>query len=175
MFEALRGLRDAVAPESGNLGSNSAGESGTAATTAEPDVDELWQAYCNGDESAVALVQKLEASDGGAGQQPIQTRAEFVQRHAVAEREKDADLVRTLAAAVLERSARIDVALEHVPGAHRTRSAQLAIVGELIAANAAAAVELDAAYRTAVARRDECRRLVRSQTSAALGIDEEED
>ena len=40
MFEALRGLRDAVAPESGNLGNpgnNASNEN------SEPDFEEFWQ------------------------------------------------------------------------------------------------------------------------------------
>ena len=44
MFEALRGLRDAVAPESGNLG----GE-GANTNENELDFDEFWSSWRKGD------------------------------------------------------------------------------------------------------------------------------
>ena len=48
MFEALRGLRDAVAPESGNLGGNNAAANGNGDSSSEPDFDEFWHSYRSG-------------------------------------------------------------------------------------------------------------------------------
>ena len=49
MFEALRGLRDAVAPESGNLGgNNAAAANGNGESSSEPDFDEFWHSYRSG-------------------------------------------------------------------------------------------------------------------------------
>ena len=55
MFEALRGLRDAVAPESGNLGASQNQNNNNDTTTnsgnnnsADADFDEFWQNYRNG-------------------------------------------------------------------------------------------------------------------------------
>lgn len=174
MFEAMRGLRDAVAPESGNLGNNtsSMNNSNGAAALGNTDVEEMWQAYCNGDNAVVALVQKY--SNSTTTTKGIQKFDDFVAWHAAMEREKDAELVETLAAAVLEKSDQIDAALQHVTGMHRTRVEQLRYIEELIAANAAAANELETVYQTAVSRRDECRQFIRDQTSVALGIEEEE-
>jgi hypothetical protein len=177
MFEALRGLRDAVAPESGNLGGNGGGN----ASTTEPDVEELWQAYCNGDEAVTALVQRFSinsANDtvGGVASgstKVIQKRSDFVAWYAVMEREKDKELVERLAAAVLLKSDEIEDALLKVPGLNRTRTEQLSYIEELIAANAAAADELESVYEMAIARRERCRQFVRKHTSEALGIEEE--
>ena len=75
MFEALRGLRDAVAPESGNLGpaqnttnnnnptNTNAAEQSTSTSASShptnyPDAEELWQAYRVGDPSVAALFHK---------------------------------------------------------------------------------------------------------------------
>ena len=167
MFEALRGLRDAVAPESGNLGNNNNNPDEGAAT--EPDVEELWQAYCNGDEAVIALVNKFSTST-----KVIQRRDDFLTWHAVMEREKDAELVEILAAAVLEKSDQIDSALLHVPGMHRTREQQLKYIEELIKSNADAAAELETVYKAALLRRDDCRQFVHGMTSVALGIEEED-
>jgi hypothetical protein len=172
MFEALRGLRDAVAPESGNLGNTSNNTDNTEGAATEPDVEELWQAYCNGDEAAIALVNKFSTTTTGA--KVIQKRDDFMAWHAVMEREKDAELVETLAAAVLEKSDQIDAALLNVPGMHRKREQQMKYIQELIVANSAAAEELETVYKIAVSRRDECRQFVRDTTSVALGIEEED-
>lgn len=166
MFEALRGLRDAVAPESGNLGNTNNPDEGAAT---EPDVEELWQAYCNGDEVVIALVNKFSSSS-----KVIQRRDDFLAWHAIMERDKDAELVEILASAVLEKSDQIDSALLRVPGMHRTREQQLKYIEELIKLNAEAAAQLETVYKAAFVRRDDCRQFVRGMTSVALSIEEED-
>ena len=59
MFEALRGLRDAVAPESGNLGGNTSSSAAANDSPEQPDMEELWHAYRAGDKDAVKLVNKV--------------------------------------------------------------------------------------------------------------------
>jgi hypothetical protein len=73
----------------------------------------------------------------------------------------------------LLKSDEIEDALLKVPGLNRTRTEQLSYIEELIAANAAAADELESVYEMAIARRERCRQFVRKHTSEALGIEEE--
>lgn len=82
MFEGLRGLRDAVAPESGNLAGegnpaaaatdennhtaqnvNGGGGTGEKSNTAPPDLEEMWLAYQRGDPSTTKLMQSIVSSD----------------------------------------------------------------------------------------------------------------
>ena len=91
MFEALRGLRDAVAPESGNVG---------AETNAEPDFEEFYQSYRNGDTETVEAVQKASG-----GTTPT-AREDFIRIHAKIEMGKDVELVSRLASTVLTKVCR---------------------------------------------------------------------
>jgi hypothetical protein len=163
MFEALRGLRDAVAPESGNLGGNT--DSNGAQ---DQSVDALWQRYCQRDETALELVRKY--NDNKA----IGKYDDFIKFYERYEFEKDSQLVETLAAAVLEKSHQIDRQVEGLPGMHRTRTQQMEYIKSLIEQNSAVMSELEETYQTAKARRDACRAFVHKYTSFALGIVEEE-
>lgn len=68
MFEALRGLRDAVAPESGNLGggannnnnnnNSNEGNNNNNNTNTEPDVEELWSLYRTGDRDVTDMIKR---------------------------------------------------------------------------------------------------------------------
>jgi hypothetical protein len=79
MFEGLRGLRDAVAPESGNLAgeghpaatataadenhnTTNNGSSESKADKAALDMDELWLAYQRGDPSTVQMMKDIVSS-----------------------------------------------------------------------------------------------------------------
>ena len=164
MFEALRGLRDAVAPESGNLG-NSMNRNVDAAqqqpssagprddpppptTTTTP--EELWMLYQAGDDSA------------------------WIEWCTIVERKKDAELVETLAQAVLRQSAAIDTAVDQFTArcCYRTRTEQWQYLQELMQLNAQAAEKLEEAYAQALERRNQCRQFVLENTSRALGIEE---
>jgi hypothetical protein len=163
MFEALRGLRDAVAPESGNLGGNNNNSSGAQ----DQSVDALWQRYCQGDEATLDMVRRY--NDNKA----ISKYDDFVKFHERYEFEKDSQLVETLAAAVLDKSHQIDRQVEGLPGMHRTRTQQIKYIETLIEQNSAVMTELEETYQTAKARRDACRAFVHQSTSIALGIVEE--
>ena len=123
MFEALRGLRDAVAPESGNLGNNNNNNNtmndaaalllppGTDPTQQQqpppPNVDELWGLFQARDEYAIELTREAPTS-------ALTHKTAFVEWFATAERQKDSTLVETLAQAVLRQSAAIDAATERL-------------------------------------------------------------
>ena len=167
MFEALRGLRDAVAPESGNLGGNSGNTAGTDTTeNADADFDEFWQSYRNGDPETVAMVRKITPATP-------QKREDFIRIHAKIEMEKDAELVKKLAGTVLEKSLQIDERVSTLPGMHRTRQVQMEFIEELLKKNAEAADKLQKVYEEASQRRDQVRQFVKNNTCAALGIQEE--
>ena len=167
MFEALRGLRDAVAPESGNLGGNPGNTAGNDTTeNADADFDEFWQSYRNGDPETVAMVRKITPATP-------QKREDFIRIHAKIEMEKDAELVKRLAGTVLEKSRQIDERVSTLPGMHRTRKEQMDYIEELLKKNAAAAEKLQNAYEEASQRRDQVRQFVKNNTCAALGIQED--
>lgn len=149
MFEAFRSLRDAVAPESGNLG----GSSGK-------DTDDLWQSYKNGE---------LPESDYPANLR----RDEFARKHAKYQMEKDTGLVMKLAQDVLDQSNKIDATVDQLPGLSRSKSEQLRLIEELIQKNQVAIHDLDQAYERAVVQRNRCRNFVANNASAALGIHED--
>jgi len=161
MFEALRGLRDAVAPESGNLGNNQNDEGNEQQR--QPNAEELWTLYQARDEIVLEMTKGASFSSKDA----------FVDWYNATEYQKDADLVEKHASAVLRQSAAIDSAVADLPGMHRTRDEQMAYIEQLIHDNTQAASELETAYATALERRNQCRQFVQDNTSRALGIDEE--
>ena len=167
MFEALRGLTDAVAPESGNLGGN--GGKDTNAESSEPDFEEFWQSYRSGDPTTVALVHKF---NGGVS--PAK-REDFIRIHVQVEMEKDTELVKQLASTVLQKSADIDERVSALPGMHRTRAEQTSHLEKMLDLNREASAELEEAFSTATQRRDMVRKFVRNNTCSALGIVEDTD
>ncbi len=167
MFEALRGLRDAVAPESGNLGGSAGNTGGNENTeSTDPDFDDFWQSYRNGDPETVAMVRKVTLATP-------QKREDFIRIHAKIEMEKDAELVKKLAGTVLEKSVLIDERVSKLPGMQRTRKEQMIYVEELLKKNKEAAEKLQEAYDRASQRRDLVRTFVKENTCAALGIVED--
>lgn len=173
MFEALRGLRNAVAPDSGNLGVNANGmeggspSGGETNTTNNVDVEELWLSYCNGDEEVVKLVRESKFNPGG---KIIKKRDEFVKWHRIVEREKDTELVQKLAVAVLEKSEQIDNAVDGLPGMYRNREQQMIYVEELIQKNEQIMKELTKEYERAIEIRNQSREFILNNTASALGI-----
>lgn len=178
MFEALRGLRDAVAPESGNLAAAAGAGAGAAGSgnSNEPDLEDLWNAYRKGDPNVVAMFQKV---GGGATAVPSSNisaglrRDDFVRLHAKMEMEKDTGLVLRLAKTVIDKSEEIDDQVDALPGMNRTRAEQMQMIERLIAENAKAAADLQQAYDKAKERRDASRKFIREETCKALGIEEE--
>lgn len=160
MFEALRGLRDAVAPESGNIGGGASSDN-----TSDPDFEEFCQLYRNGDRETVAAVQKASG-----GITPT-TREDFIRIHNKIETEKDVELVSRLSSTVLQKSADVDKRVSTLPGMNRTRTEQMKLIEELLGQNQSIEKELDAQYRLAQERREQVRKVVRERTGEALGID----
>jgi hypothetical protein len=160
MFEALRGLRDAVAPESGNAAAASHGDN------SEPDFEEFYTLFRNRDKDTVDLV--LKASGGVA---PT-TKDDFIRIHAKIEMTKDVELVSRLATTVLQKSAEVDARVAALPGISRTRAEQMQRIEDLMAQNQTIEKELDEQYALAKERRDQVRKLLRERTGEALGIED---
>jgi hypothetical protein len=160
MFEALRGLRDAVAPESGNLTAEQQSEA-----TSGPDFEEFWQSYRNNEAETVAAVRRLGASDP-------QKREDYVKIFRLFEREKDAELVARLATTVLQKSADVDERVSKLSGMDRTRAQQLECIENLLDQNSAVDRELRDVHELAKKRRDQVRKALQEQTCEALGIEE---
>lgn len=163
MFEALRGLRDAVAPESGNLGGNT-----DSNENSEPDFEDFWQSYRNGDPETLAIVKKVSPTTP-------QKREDLIRIYDKVELMKDAELVKELASTVLEKSEAIDERVSGLPGMHRTRAEQMEYIEALLIKNKMAAQKLGETYEKAQERRDQVRAFVRRNTCTALGIVEDED
>ncbi len=161
MFDALRQLRDAVAPESGNLGNANNKDD----TEHALDTDELWKAYKAKDPDVLAMVPTI-----------INSREDFVRWHAKHEMDKDTELVTQLASVVLEKSRAIDQQVQdHIPGMHRTRQKQKEYIAHLVQENVQVARELEETYEQARQQRDRCRAYIRENTCRALGIEEDPD
>ena len=178
MFEALRGLRDAVAPESGNLGGGQNNNDGNGKANnnnnnsrevENSSYEEFWQACRNGDPDVVATVNRLSPNA-----KPTKT-ADYIRIHSRLEIEKDAVLVAKLARTVLEKSAIIDDRVSTLPGMNRTKDQQFAYIQELIEKNNDASKRLEVAYTQAHQQRDEIRNHIMNHTSTSLGIFEEVD
>lgn len=161
MFEALRGLRDAVAPESGNAAAQT--------DNSEPDFEEFWQSYRSNDAETVAAVKRI---NNGV---PPQKREDYVRVFQKLEREKDAELVARLATTVLRKSEDVDERVAALSGMNRTRSEQMEKINELLQLNQEAERELHQLYATAKERRDQVRKTIQEKTCEALGIEEYRD
>jgi hypothetical protein len=159
MFEALRGLRDAVAPESGNAAASHDDNS-------DPDFEEFYTLFRNGDKDTVDLV--LKASGGVA---PA-TKDDFIRIHSKIEMTKDVELVSRLATTVLQKSADVDIRVAALPGMNRSRTEQLQRIEDLMAQNQTIEKEIDEQYALAKERRDQVRKLLRERTGEALGIED---
>mmetsp|Transcript_823 Transcript_823/g.1992 ORF Transcript_823/g.1992 Transcript_823/m.1992 type:complete len:163 (-) Transcript_823:186-674(-) len=158
MFEALRGLRDAVAPESGNASAQT--------DNSEPDFEEFWQSYRNGDADTILAVKRANNNA------PPLKREDYIRIFQKLEREKDAELVARLAATVLQKSADVDERVASLSGMDRTRSEQMERIEELLRLNQETEKELHEFYSIAQQRREKVRQTVHAQTCEALGIEE---
>lgn len=162
MFEALRGLRDAVAPESGNLGGDGSGNG----ENHEPDLEEFWTLYRSGDPTTVAMVQKVSPT-------PPKKREDYARIFAKIESLRDAALVKRLADTVLEKSADINDRVDRLPGMERTKAEQMEYIEELLKKNQDVATTLEQTFDQAKKRRGHVRTYIRNNTCSALGIAEE--
>jgi hypothetical protein len=171
MFESLRSLRDAVAPESGNLGVSPR----NADTTNEQqqshlDSDELWHAYRKGDVKVREMMHK-----GDTNPTIVTDRKEFLRLHARMEMQKDTELVFSLANDVLTKSTMIDTHVDtHLSDMMKyTRTQQMERIATLVEENNLVQQELQSMYEKARERRSQCRQAILSKTSQVLDIEEE--
>ena len=139
MFEALRGLRDAVAPESGSLQQQQQDSALTDPTKKTNDTDALWMAYCNNEPDIVEqmnpyilkFLRKKKMKNSGStssttGSNVVGRNAkmlattnadvikkeQFVRLYTKMQYDKDSVLVQKLANDVLEKSKQIDIAVD---------------------------------------------------------------
>mmetsp|Transcript_18461 Transcript_18461/g.26047 ORF Transcript_18461/g.26047 Transcript_18461/m.26047 type:complete len:231 (-) Transcript_18461:40-732(-) len=182
MFEALRKLRDAVAPESGNIGFGQ-----QVVTTAQQQQDtedsfeEFCQAYKNGD---METLEKVRLATGTASTTTTTTtittkltKKELRLVFAKLEMEKDAkdaELAGTLASEVLEKSNQVNRRVDDLKGMDRTKAEQMIRIQQLLQENQQVSNELQQAYDLALERRNQVRTALKEQTCQALGIEEEE-
>jgi len=171
LFEALRCLRDAVAPESGNLGgttqvNNESSPNNSTNESSENDFEEFWHSYRSGDPDTIAMVRKVTTTSP-------QKREDFIRIHRKIEMEKDSELVKKVASTVLEKSADIDNLVTSLPGMDRTRTEQMKYIEELLEKNHKTANKLEVAYNRAEERRKRVRKFVRDHTCESLGIIED--
>ena len=168
IFDALRSLRDAVAPESGNLGANPNQNHHGNSTSNEPDIEDLWHSYKHGDTKVRALMHK-----GDPDHPVIQRREDFIRLHAKMEMQKDTDLVFRLAGSILSKSQDIDEQVERLPGMDCTRDEQIEQIKHLLEQNEIAKKTLEESYDKALKSRNRCRETIKERIGKTLGIEAE--
>jgi len=189
MFEALRKLRDAVAPESGNIVvATGFGQQVTTAQQQQQDTEdsfeEFWIAYNNGDAETLEKVRQVSSSGNGSTTTATGTTAttttttkcsqkELRIIFAKLEMEKDAELAGTLASEVLEKSNQVNRRVDDLKGMNRTKAEQMVRITQLLQENQQVSNELQQAYDLALERRNQVRTTLKEQTCQALGIEEE--
>jgi len=151
LFEALRGLRDAVAPTIDHE---------------DMEYEDFLMAYAKDQPYALELI---EASDGN----PPKSRDEYLKLRAKNEMKKHAELVPKLAQGVLGASDKLDTLVSELPGMHRTKAEQMDRIQELLDENKVVDEELQEVYKKTEIRRDEIRLALQKVTCRALGIEEE--
>jgi hypothetical protein len=169
LFEALRGLRDAVSPESSGTDpsgqqSDSQSNTRTAIDYEDMDYDDFLIAYNEDDAFALELVK---TADGN----PPKTKEEYMKLRALHEMKKHQELVPKLAQNVLSKSAAVDDMVKKLPG--MTKVEQMARIQELMDQNKKAEEELQSAHKKAEEKRNEIRIALQQVTCKALSIQEE--
>ena len=175
LFEALRGLRDAVAPESSQHINNTGDLSGpqsqsnqtqTAIDHEDMDYDDFLMAYHKDDPFALELISNAEGK-------PPSTSLEYSKLRALNEMKKHAELVPKLAQNILSKSTALDDLVAKLPGMHRTKDEQMKRIQELLDQNSRAEEDFQLAYSEAERKRDEIRSVLQRVTCRALSIQEE--
>lgn len=189
LFEALRALRNAVAPEtvasvnnsepqakSQEEGNNtfdslqsktSAQGSGRSAVDYEDmDYDDFLMAYHEDDPFALELIK---IADG----KPPKSREEYVKLRAMNEMKIAMNVTKAQAENILSKSAALDDLVAALPGMHRTKDEQMERIQELLDENAKVDEELRLAYKEAENKRNEIRLALQRVTCKALCIEEE--
>jgi hypothetical protein len=174
LFEALRGLRDAVAPESSQINnsedpstqhSDNQSEMRSAIDHEDMDYDDFLIAYHEDDPFALELIKSAEGD-------PPKSKEEYVKLRAMNEMKKHAELVPKLAQNVLSKSAAVDDLVSKLPG--MTKVEQMTRIQELMDQNMKAEEHLQLAHKEAEEKRNEIRAALQRVTCKALSIQEEE-
>lgn len=195
LFESLRGLRDAVAPQvafdpnsanaSAGIAIQQNGENNTRVELGKKSDPLSFSDY--GEYLATTIKNLQPAGSNLAGRRnPLEgeenddkilaaplRRDEYNKLVANAERDEDTDLVKRLASTVLEKSQAVDESVSNLPGMGRTKCEQMTLIGRLLEENRKTECELAKALAEAANLKNEVRSLLRETTSKALGIEEE--
>lgn len=175
LFEALRGIRDATAPEAlvgeatnTNTGTanGAKGNSSKNSNHDEADFDDFLIAYHNQEPHALEVVQR-------AGGKPPQSKEEYLRVLARMDFESDVGTAQRLAGEILDKSREVEEMVDHLPGMERNKEEQMGRIATLIEENRTIDRKLEEKHREASEKRDEVRTMLREVTCSALGIEEE--
>ena len=168
LFEALRGIRDATAPEAlvGEAANANTAKKGNNSNQDEADFDDFLIAYHNQEPHALEVAQK-------AGDKPPQSKEEYLKVLARMDFESDVGTAQRLAMEILEKSREVEELVDHLPGMGRSKAEQMERIATLIEENRAIDRQLEEKHREASEKRDEVRAMLREVTCASLGIEEE--
>lgn len=169
LFEALRTLRDTVAPDSSNQNRNN--NNGNDNNNNNNPLSETDGDY----EDFKASIQMKESHALQIlGSRPVpQNREQYAEMLLDVERERDMELVSKLAEEVLEKSDKVDELVGNLPGMGRGKEEQMDRIGALLEENWKAVQDLEEEYQKAQQIREEVRDLLQKTTYKALGIEEE--
>lgn len=180
LFEALRGLRDAVAPEfskdviedagdpnSQHSQSDDAGARAALQRSAidykDMDYDDFLMAYHQDNPYALELIR---SADG----KPPKTRAEYTKLRGMNEMKIAMNVTKTHAEHILSKSALVDDLVSALPGMNRTKQEQMERIQELLEQNKTSEEDLLRAYHEATRKRNEIRSELELIACKALNI-----
>lgn len=176
LFEALRGIRDATAPEAlvGDAtstdgtkgGSGTKGGGGSTSNQDEADFDDFLIAYHNQEPHALEVAKK-------AGGKPPQSKEDYLKVLARMDFESDVGTAQRLAGEILDKSREVEELVDHLPGMERSKKGQMDRIATLIEENRTIDRQLEEKHREASEKRDQVRTMLREVTCSALGIEEE--
>jgi hypothetical protein len=184
LFEALRALRNAVAPESFSMENELKGsveeETKTSANLSQTrsvirrsaidyedmDYDDFLMAYHEDDPFALELIK---ISDG----KPPKTREEYLKLRAMNEMKIAMNVTNSQAENILSKSAALDDLVAALPGMNRTKKEQMDRIQELLDENKKVDDELRLVYQEAEKKRQEIRMALKKVTCKALCIEQD--
>ena len=171
LFEALRGIRDATAPEALVAGdatstNTNGAKVGSTRNQDEADFDDFLIAYHNQEPHALEVAQK-------AGGKPPQSKEEYLKILARMDFESDIGTAQRLAGEILDKSREVEELGDHLPGMERSKEEQMDKIATLIEENRTIDRQLEEKHREASEKRDEVRTMLREVTCSTLGIEEE--
>lgn len=165
LFEALRGLRDAISPES-QTNTNTNGEHAEnipQSPQLDLDYDDFLMAFHRDEQWTLELIAKNKGN-------PPKNKEEYTKLKARIEMEKFKAIVEKHSTDILQKSANVDDLVSNLPGMSRTKKEQLERIQELLTLNQSLDKELNDAYTQAETQRNEIRSILDRVTTEALGI-----